>query len=498
MIMAQEQSILKAQQQLDQAAQMIRQATRDVRPIDQVERDLWQQMLGIGLSMLHGFVAGQGDGDVGPTLEHEGHTLRRLDQQHERRYVSVFGELHIGRTVYATRKDQKHQVVPLDAVLNLPDSDFGYLLQQWDQSFCVQDSYASSRQTVQQILGIGQSVRTLEQMNASMSHDVELFNESQPAPAAQEEGSIVVLTADGKGVPMRRDEDDSSAIRGRRKKGEKANKKRQACVGAVYTVEPFVRTAQDVVDEVMRDKRKHDRPQPQHKQVRAELTRPIDGVEIKGKTRIFAWFAQQLQARNRKQAKDVVCLLDGERALWKMLALWIVPLTCVVGVLDIFHVLGRLWTAAHCFHPEGSEEAQTFVTQRLERILQGDVGRVIGGLKQMATKSPLRGIRAKRLSEVVGYLQHNRAHMHYDEYLAKGYPIGSGVAEGACRHLVKDRLELTGMRWRIHGAQSMLDLRSVFLNNQWDKFQSFHIEQATQRLYPYRNNIIAHKHKTAA
>lgn len=128
MIMTQEQSILKAQQQLDQAAQMIRQATRDNRPIDQVERDLWQQMLGLGLSMLHGFVAGQGQGDTGPTLEHDGYTLHRLDQQHKRRYVSVFGELNIVRTVYATRKDQKHQVVPLDAVLNLPNSDFGYLL----------------------------------------------------------------------------------------------------------------------------------------------------------------------------------------------------------------------------------------------------------------------------------------------------------------------------------------------------------------------------------
>ena len=129
-------------------------------------------------------------------------------------------------------------------------------------------------------------------------------------------------------------------------------------------------------------------------------------------------------------------------------------------------------------------------TRRLERILQGDVGRVIGGLKQMATKSHLRGVREKRLSEVVGYLERNRAHMHYDEYLDKGYPIGSGVAEGACRHLVKDRLELTGMRWRTNGAQFMLDLRSVFLNNQWDKFQSFRIEQATQRLYLFSTCLL--------
>jgi len=99
-------------------------------------------------------------------------TLRRLDQKHDRRYVSIFGELSIERTVYGSRETQKHQIMPLDAILNLPDSDFIYVLQQWDQMFCVQGSYGQSRQTVQQILVIGQSVRKLEHMNVSMSDAV--------------------------------------------------------------------------------------------------------------------------------------------------------------------------------------------------------------------------------------------------------------------------------------------------------------------------------------
>ena len=161
-------------------------------------------------------------------------TLRRLDQKHDRRYVSIFGELSIERTVYGSRETQKHQIVPLDAILNLPDSDFSYVLQQWDQMFCVQGSYGQSRQTVQQILVIGQSVRTLEHMNVSMSDAVESFQDSRATPQFAEEVSIVVLTADGKGVPMRRDsEADPPRIRGRRSKCQKANKKRQACVGAV-------------------------------------------------------------------------------------------------------------------------------------------------------------------------------------------------------------------------------------------------------------------------
>jgi hypothetical protein len=399
----------------------------------------------------------------------------------------------VRRWVYGSRETQKHEVIPTDAVLGLPDSDFSLLLQEWDQSFCVQGSYARSRQTVQRILGLGQSVRSLEQMSASMAAGVAAFRQSQPAPPTAKEGQIVVLTADGKGVPMRREAGiDPPGVRGHRTKGQKANKKRMACVGGAYTVEPFVRTAEDVVDEVLRDARKPDRPESRYKQLRAELTRPIDGAEVNGKERIFRWLAEQVRLRNPEGNKPVVCVMDGERALWKMLTRLIVGVVCI---LDLFHVLERLWQAAHCFHAEGSEEAQAFVTDRLLRLLRGQVGYVIGGLKQMATKRGLTGSRRRQLTTVIGYLERNRRLMRYDEYLAAGYPIGSGVAEGACRHLVKDRMELTGMRWRVPGAQAILDLRAVYVNGDWDGFQAHRTEQERARLYPYRPEILRMRSK---
>jgi hypothetical protein len=486
--MAQERMIIKGQVQLEEMAEFVRQAVRDGRPIDQVERGLWQSLLALGHTMLAGYVEGVGVCDVGETLSYEGRQLNRLELLHERRYVSVFGELTVRRHVYGARETQKHEVIPADAVLGLPASDFSSLLQEWDQSFCVQGSYAESRQTVQRILGLGQSIRSLEQMSVSMAGQVEEFRQWQPAPAAADEGRIVVLTADGKGVPMRRESaSDPPAVRGRRKKGEKANKKRMACVGGVYTIEPFVRTAEDVVDEVLRDARKPDRPEPCHKQLRAELTREIDGVEVNGKERIFEWLAEQVRLRNPDGSKPVVCVMDGERALWKMLGRSILGVVCV---LDIFHVLERLWQAAHCFHAEGSEAAQAFVTDRLLRLLRGEVGYVIGGLKQMATKQKLKGSRGRQLSAAIGYLERNRRFMRYDECLAAGYPIGSGVAEGACRHLVKDRMELTGMRWRVPGAQAMLDLRAVYVNGDWESFQAHRVQQERRRLYPYRPEIL--------
>ena len=495
MIMAQEQMILKGQVQLAEMAEFVRRASRDGRSIDEVERGLWRSLLAVGHTLLAGYVAGVGPGDVGETLVYEGRELRRLDSPHDRRFVSVFGELMIPRYVYGTRETQKHEVIPADAVLALPEGDFSHLLQEWDQAFCVQGSHAESRRTVERILGIGQSVRSLEQMNVSMAQSVEAFRSSQPKPPAREEGSILVLTADGKGVPMRRDaERDPPAIRGRRKKGEKANKKRMACVGGVYTIDPFVRTAEDVVEEVLRDARKPDRPEPCHKQLRAELTREIEGVEVNGKDQIFSWFAEQVKVRNPRRRKPVVCVMDGERALWRKLFALVPGVVCI---LDLFHVLERLWQAAHCFHPEGSEAAQAFVTDRLLRLLRGEVGYVIGGLKQMATKQKLKGSKSKQLSAVIGYLERNRRFMRYDEYLAAGFPIGSGVAEGACRHLVKDRMELTGMRWRIPGAQAMLDLRAVYINGDWETFQQHRVKQERRRFYPYRS-LVQRKRRKAA
>lgn len=495
MMMTQERMILKGQVQLDEMVAFVRKAAKDGQPIDGVERSLWQSLLALGHTLLSGYVERVGPGDMGDALSYEGRELNRLESLHDRRYVSVFGELTVWRYVYGTRETQKHEVVPADALLGLPDSEFSYLLQEWDQSFCVEDSYEESRRKVEKILGIGQSVRSLEQMSVSMAESVSAFQESAPKPPAGEEGSILVLTADGKGVPMRREAgQDPPAIRGRRKKGEKANKKRMACVGGVYTIDPFVRTAEDVVDEVLRDARKPDRPKSCHKQLRAELTRPIDGVEVNAKDRIFSWFAEQVKLRNPRGCKKVVCVMDGERALWKKLRALVPGIVCI---LDLFHVLERLWQAAHCFHPEGSEGAKQFVSDRLLRLLRGEVGYVIGGLKQMATKQGLRGSRQQQLSAAIGYLERNRRLMRYDEYLAAGYPIGSGVAEGACRHLVKDRMERTGMRWRVPGAQAMLNLRAVYVNGDWNAFQKHRIKEERHRLYPYRP-LVRREHRKVA
>lgn len=160
----------------------------------------------------------------------------------------------------------------------------------------------------------------------------------------------------------------------------------------------------------------------------------------------------------------------------------------MVDVLDLLHVTPRLWDAAALFYPRGSREAKKFVRERVLRILQGEVQAVVRGLRRMGTQR-LSGKKRADLEKICNYFEKNRERMRYDEYLAAGYPIASGVIEGACRHIVKDRLERTGMNWVVAGAQAMLDLRCIFLCDKWDEFIAYRIEKETERLYPYRDTL---------
>jgi len=481
MIMDQEQALLKAQAQLQQLLQTVHVAVDAHQRIDQVERDLMLQLLDLGRTLLNLFVARHGDGDRGATAETaEGHTVQRLPARHERRYVSIFGELDIPRVVYGTREGQAIELVPLDRALGLPAGDFSYVLEDWTQRFCLKESFAEAGAALETLLGLRLGARTLEHMNQVCAGFATPFRDAVEPPRPEDEGSILVVTADGKGVPMRRPPQEGPRPHHRRTKGEKANKKQMACVGAVYSIAPFVRTVEEILDEVLRQERARERPRPVHKHVWAEMTRDIDGEPFGAKDLLFCELFDEVALRHRETDQPLVCLMDGERALWEAQRVYFPQ---AIGVLDLFHVLERLWTAAHCFHREGSADAEHFVRERLRGLLEGKVGYVIGGLRQRMTKQKLGGSKRKTLKSVIEYLENNRDHMRYDAYLAAGYPIGSGVAEGACRHLVKDRLEQTGMRWTVAGAQAMLHVRALYLNDQWDDFIVFRIEQEQTRLY---------------
>ena len=487
MSMTQEQDVLKSEN-LETVFMDLQScvwtAAREGWALHEAEGELWRRLLRMGRAALSQVLALVGTGDVGDTLTlSDGQVCQRLPQTHERRYVSIFGKFQISRAVYGSREGQKIACVPLDNRLQLPDSDFSYLLQDWDQSFCVEQAFGQARTTVARILGLTQSVDSLEHMNQEMADLATTFVLNQPTPV--DEGEVLVLSADQKGIVMRRPA-DAPAPKAHRTKGDKASRKRMATVGTVYSVDRYRRTAEEVVAALFHERKEpSERPQPQNKEVWASL--PRDEVPGSGTESVFAWMVGELHLRGRGQDKPLVFLSDGQEALWEARADWL-PAR-VVNILDLLHVTPRLWKAAHVFHKEGSPQAEAFVRERLLRVLQGKASGVIRGLREMASKRALVGAALRTLNEVCGYLKQNLDRMRYDEYLAAGYPIASGAVEGACRHLVKDRMERAGMHWTIPGAQAMLDLRSIHVSDHWDAYQAYRIERETSCLYPERHRI---------
>ena len=476
-------------QAVAQLQALVQQAAQQGTPVHEVERGLWQQFLRLGQQLLTDFFTQVGSGDLGPTLTlPNGETVHRLAQVHSRRYVSIFGHFQLYRTAYGSREGQALAFVPLDNRLQLPASIFSYVLQDWDQALGVEQAFGQVNVTIARMLDLKQSVDSLETMNRHMAEEVADFREQQPVPAPQTEGELFVASADGKGVVIR-GAGTAAVCGGHRDKGQKANQKRMAIVGTVYSVDRHQRTAEDVVAALFRDPEAvpPPRPQPQHKRVWASL--PLTGAEpLAAVDIVYPWLHEELDQRNPGGRRPTIYLHDGQESLWEARRRHL-PDEQAVDVLDLLHVTPRLWEAAHVFHKEGSAEVAPFVRARVQQVLKGKVESVIRGLRRLGAHRQLSGNKKKTLRRLCRYLWNNRERMRYDVYLQAGYPIASGVIEGACRHLVKDRLARAGMHWTPEGAQAMLDLRSTYLNGDWQAYQTFRIASEKKRLYPYQELV---------
>jgi hypothetical protein len=485
-------SVLKmelTQMVVPQIVDLITAALAEAQPVHEVENGLWDVALQIGRRGLKAFLDAHGTGDIGETVTlPDGQQAQRLEQLHERRYVSIFGPFTLTRTVYGSREGQTLEFVPLDNRLQLPQSVFSYVLQDWDQALAVEQPFSQVSQTIQRMLKLKQSVDSLEGMNRQQAQDVASFREQQGSPPAAEEGQIVVVSADCKGIVIR-GQGTKTVCGGQRPAGQRANQKRMAAVAAVYTVDPYVRSADEVVAALFHDPdyEPQPRPTPCHKRVWASL--PQEGPKPRSSIAVvFDWVWWEFTQRNPRLARPTICLCDGQEALWQACTEAVLDEN-LVEILDLLHVTPRLWAAAALLYGAKSKEVVPFVRQRVTQVLEGKVASVIRALRRLAKERQLPGAKKKALAVICSYLHKNRQRMRYDEYLRQGYPIASGVIEGACRHLVKDRMERAGMHWTLPGAQAMLDLRSVWIGGYWQQFQRQRIEQEAEQLYPHRNLV---------
>jgi len=326
--------------------------------VHEVEETAWFGLIEVGREMIVAYIKRQEEELPRPkVIEEDGKELRRLPKRRTREYLSAFGPTPFRRDVYATRETQRQEVVPLDARLGMPESDTSYLLQKWSGTQFVKESYQESRITLLSILGFAPSVNCLEDMAAQASEHAEVYFDQQGPVDRTTEAEIVVATSDCKGVPMRkvdapRTKQNAEKPRGKRlKKGEKNGQKRMACVGGVYSVAPFRRTVEDVVNEILRKEKQERRPQPQNKCLRAVLTQEVDGKEINAKDVIFDWLAGEVRQRDPHEQRTVVAVMDGETKLRDLQEL---KIQRAIGILDIWHVTEYLWKLRTVFILKGA------------------------------------------------------------------------------------------------------------------------------------------------
>jgi len=424
---------------------------------------------------LQAHIDARGDGDIGQAIVVAGAKgpLRLAHKRvHCRTVVTLFGEVRVTRVGYGA---PGHQAIhPLDAELMLPARIWSYECQRRLARAVVCGPFDEAITLVCEITGTSVPKRSAEQIVRDAAVDFDSFYAARAGAAVKAaDGEIVVGAIDCKGIPMVKPERALRVVR--RGKGQKANKKRMATVAAVHSQQPILRTPKEVIDSLFATDTstgRPKRPKPSHKRVWASLTADKDTF--------IADVKAEMTRRDPEHQQTWVIVTDGERALQHRV---IKTFENVTLVLDLLHALDKLWKAAHALHPEGSREAEAYVRHRAERILCGNVSQVVKGLRQTATKRKLTAAKAKTIRSVADYLYNNRERMRYDHYLANGWPIASGTVEGACKNLIRDRFERSGMRWTIETAEALLRLRAAHLSNDFDDYWEHHIQADQQRLY---------------
>jgi hypothetical protein len=475
----------------------VRQAVHEGASLDHLERGVLQRVLEIGHAAVNLFLAGQGNGDLGESVcTAEGTVLYRNALPVTRPLRTIFGEHAFEAYVYAQGNKRRIELRPMDARLQLPEGKASYLLQEFSQLFCVEKAFGVGARQFEMVFGQKLSVAVLEDINRDMGQQAERFLDGLPKPPTPEEGELLVTSADGKGVPLVKQ--DAQQVPAFDEK-ERPGNRRMATLGCVYTVARQVRTPEQIVAALFRDQtvsQPENRPQPQGKHYRGYFAEPAEPGEeaVPSAYRTWSWLTQEVTARWRT-GQPLIRLMDGQPVLWEAAeacladfieALGLAGKTLVpVDILDIMHVSTYVWKAAKAFHSH-KEHQEAFAQDRLLRILRGEVAGVISGMRRMARQRTLTGQALQAVTTACNYFEKNAQRMRYDEYLQAGYPIASGVIEGACRHVIKDRMEQGGMRWTLAGAEAMLNVRSVCASSEWENFGTWRQAEEASRVHPHR------------
>ena len=441
------------------------------------------------LKLLQAHIDSRGPGEAAAPVQGADGVERNRPRMHDRELPNLFGTARVRRLGYG--EDGVDSLHPLDAELNLPKESYSFGLRRRVAEEASKASFDEVVACLEKHTGTPVPKRQVEQLVARAAQDFDAFYDQRPPPKEDTSTDLLVITADAKGVVMLRQdlrEDTRKKAEKRRRtlgqrltKGEKKNAKRMATVTGVYTVEPFVRTPEQFARALAgeRDPTTPDRPRPQNKRLWASLVKePDEALE-----QAFA----EAQSRDLDHAKTWVALVDGNKEQLQNLKLLAAPRGVdLTIILDIMHVCEYVWKASLCFHGEKEPARELWVQERMLRILQGHSSQVAAGITRSATMRGLTTQARKAADACAGYLLNHTSYLRYDRYLAAGMPIATGVIEGACRYLIKDRMDITGARWRLKSAEAVLRLRALRKNGDFEEYWQFHEKREYERNHSSR------------
>jgi len=413
--------------------------------------------------------------DEGIHLTHTKHSTKR-------KLTTLFGDVIVKRKSYSQRFQKS--VFPLDEQLNVPSDQYSDGIRHRVAIEARKSSYDEAVESINRTTGGYIQKRQSLKLAQDVAQDFDDFYLQNRYLSAEQTDNLLVLTFDGKGIVMRseglRECTKKAALKSKKlnsrlSAGEKKDRKRMAQVAAVYTALPHIRTPESIM------KIENEGSNVQHLNVAERNKRVWASIENTAESVIEAGFLEAIQ-RDPTQQRQWIVLIDGHphqiRLINRVMKKHNVKATIV---MDFIHVLEYVWKAAWCFYEKGDDQVEAWVEKYALKILHGHSNQVAKGMRISATKLGL--TKRDNINKCADYLLKNKLRLQYGEALKKGYPIASGVIEGACRHLINDRLDITGARWSLKGAEAILKLRSLKSSGDFNDYWVFHKKQSSQRIY---------------
>jgi hypothetical protein len=413
-----------------------------------------------------------------------------VETSHQRGLATIFGDVTVTRMAYRHRGHPN--LHPADAALNLPARRHSHGLRRLAAVEASRGSFDDAVAAIARSCGQTLGKRQIEDLTRRAAVDFDDFYATRPRPSADPDDALVI-SCDGKGIVMLPDAlrpatakaaaAATTKLTARLSKGEKRGRKRMATVGAVYDITPLPRRPTDILTS-------HDQPRAPAPLTHGKwLTASVRHDPATVITQLF----DEAQRRDPNHTRAWVVLVDGNNHQIDLIRAQARSRRVLVSiVIDFIHVLEYIWAAAWSFYNEGDPAAQTWVGDKATAVLRGEATRVAAAIRRKATWHQLDPPRRHNADRCADYLRNKARYLGYPIALAMGWPIATGVIEGACRHLIKDRLDITGARWGIDGAEAVLKLRALRSNGDLDAYWHYHLNREHQRVHQarYANNLI--------